>query len=940
MCTFFLGRTRRSWLIFAAVAGLFFLALPARAATKTWADVGTDFATGTNWVGNVAPANSIATDIASFNSVLNFQPVLSANRSVNGLAFTTLATGNITLSGAGTLTTGTGGINNQSTGGLKTVSTNLILGAAQSFTNNGAMSIAGNVANGGFLLTLGGTGVASSLTGNLSGTGGLTKTGSGSWLVSGTNTYTGPTTVNNGTLQFGTSSSLANSAVIINATSAGTAALLDLNGSNATITTLTFGGVGGTASANNLSTGAGTLTLGGTVTFTATGNPLGSTLSGNVDLGGATRTFAIADSTGAAADLTVSADISGTGAGLTKTGAGTLVLSGNNSFDGATTISTGVLNIQSGTALGGTAAGTTVASGAALQLQNDITVTGEALTLSGTGITSTGAVRNISGNNTWTGGVTLSANTTVESDAGLLTFSGNIANATRTLTVTGAGDTTISGIIGNGTGGITKTGTGTLTLSGANTYTGGTTVSNGVVNLQNSSALGTAGTGTTVAAGAALQLQNNITITGEALTLNGTGIASDGALRNISGNNTWTGNVTLGSPGATIQSDAGLLTVSGGITGNKNNLTVQGAGDTTLSGIIATTTGGITKNDAGTLTLTRANTFTGATTINGGTVSIGADNNLGTAPGAATANKLVFDGGTLATTATFTLNANRGATLNAGGGTFDTASGTTVTYNGIIAGAGGLAKSNSGTLVLGGANTYTGATTLNGGVLSINADNRLGTAPGSATADQLVFNGGTLATTANMALNANRSVTLNSGGGTFNVASGTTLTFSSSISGTGSLIKLGAGIFQLGANTSMGGTFVLSAGTLALNGFNFSADTLHITGNTILDFGNSAASFLNVNNLIVDTGVLLTINNWVNAVDYFTVQNDPGGSAGNAPLNQILFSGGTYTVNDTKWLPYDHQITPAPEPAVYGAVLAGCSTLLLAWRRRRQALVG
>ena len=649
-----MGLARRRWLILATSAALLFQANPVRAVTRTWADVGTDFATAANW-GGTAPANDITNDIGSFNSVLNFQPVLSASRAINGLAFTTLATGAVTLSGAGTLTTGIGGINNTSSTGLKTVSTSLILGAAQSFTNNGSLTVSGPVANGGFLLTLTGTGAAGTLSGNVSGTGGLTKASTGTWIVSGNNTYSG-----------------------------------------------------------------------------------------------------------------------------------------------ATNVSAGVLNIQGNTALGTTAGGTTV----------------------------------------------------------------------------------------------------------ANT--------------------------------AALQLQNNITVTGEALSLTGTGVGATGALRNISGNNTWTGAVTLGSaPGATIQSDAGLLTLSGGITGNTRTLTVGGAGNTTLSGIIGTTTGGLVKNDAGTLTLSGNNTFTGATTLNGGTVSINADNRLGTAPGSATASKLVFNGGTLGTTASFTLNANRGATLSAGGGTFDTAASTILTYNGIIAGTGSLTKANSGTLVLGGANTYTGPTTLNGGVLSINADNQLGTAPGTVTADQLVFNGGTLATTATLALNGNRSVTLNAGGGSIDVASATTLTFSSTISGGGTLTKLGAGILSLGASTSMGGEFALSAGTLALNGFNFTVGTLHITGNTILDFGNSAASILSATNLVIDTGVTLTINNWINVVDYFYVQNDPGGSAGNAPLNQITFTGGSYTNNDTKWQSYDKQITPAPEPATYGAILAGCATLLLAWRRRR-----
>jgi len=643
----------RSWRIAATCAALFCHGIAAQAATRTWEDTGSDFATGGNWVGGAAPANSTATDIASFDAVLNFQPVLAANRSIRGLVFTTLSTAGVTFSGAGTLTLGSSGITNQSTSGTKLISTNLALGAALSFTNSGDLTIAGN-----------------------------------------------------------------------------------------------------------------------------------------------------------------------------------------------------------------------------------------------------------------------------------------INNSNRTLTINGAGDTTLSGVIGNGSGGISKLGAGTLTLTGANSYKGGTNITSGVVNIQNNTALGTSGGGTSVTAGAALQLQNGVTVTGETLTLRGTGIANDGALRNLFGNNTWAGALALGSnPGATIQSDAGLLTISGPITGNARTLTVNGDGDTTLSGTIATTSGGITKNDNGTLTMTGTNTFTGATTINGGTVSIATDRGLGNGPGGATADKIVFNGGTLATTNTFTLSANRGTTLNATGGTFDTAASTILTYNGIIAGTGGLTKSNTGTVVLGGANTYSGATTLNVGVLSINADNRLGVAPGSVTGDQLIFNGGTLATTASMALSANRSVALNAGGGTFDVATGTILNFSSTLSGAGTLTKIGAGTFELGATTTMAGEFALGAGTFALHGFDFTAGTLHITGNTILDFGNSAASILSLTDLVIDSGAFLTINNWVDAVDFFRVVNDPGSTA----IGQITFTGGTYTSADTKWLSYDHQVTPAPEPATYGAILAGASTLLLAWSRRRRA---
>jgi len=248
--------------------------------------------------------------------------------------------------------------------------------------------------------------------------------------------------------------------------------------------------------------------------------------------------------------------------GITKLGAGTLTLSGANTFTGATTVSAGVLNIQNADALGTTAAGTSVTAGAALQIQGGITTAAEALTLRGTGVSATGALRNISGDNTYAGLVTLGAATRINSDAGTLTLSntGTITGATFGLTVGGAGNTVISSAIGTGTGTLTKDGTGTLTLTRANTYTGTTTVSAGVLNIQNATALGTTAGGITVASGAALELQGGITVGSEVLTLGGTGVSSAGALRNISGNNTYGGPLTL-SAATRINSDAGTLTL-------------------------------------------------------------------------------------------------------------------------------------------------------------------------------------------------------------------------------------------------------------------------------------------------------------------------------------------------------------------------------------------
>ena len=116
--------------------------------------------------------------------------------------------------------------------------------------------------------------------------------------------------------------------------------------------------------------------------------------------------------------LTVSGGIDGNGA-LTKTGAGTLVLSGANSYSGLTTVSAGVLNIRHNTALGTTAAGTVVADGASLELQGDITVGNETLTLNGIEASGTGGtIANVGGYriHTFTSNGTFSITPTINAD--------------------------------------------------------------------------------------------------------------------------------------------------------------------------------------------------------------------------------------------------------------------------------------------------------------------------------------------------------------------------------------------------------------------------------------------------------------------------------------------------------------------------------------------
>ena len=387
------------------------------------------------------------------------------------------------------------------------------------------------------MLTFNATG-ATIQSGGVSGTGGVTKNGTGTLTLSGANTYTGTTTINAGTLRYGVNNAIASGAVVVN--NGGT---YDLNNFSDTIGALTVnsGATGGT-----VTTGTGTLTLGGNVT--STGGAANATISGNLALGG-NRTFT---TTNAADGLTVSAVISGVNT-LTKAGAGTLTLSGANTYTGTTTISAGTLVAASNTALGTTAAGTAVASGATLALPGGITVGAETLSLNGSGVGTNGALRNLSGNNAWGGTVTLAGTTEIQSDAGTLTLgaANSVTGTNRALMIDGAGNTAINGTITTGTGSLTKNGTGTLTLSGANTYTGTTTINAGTLRYGVNNAI--ASGAVVVYIGGTYDL-NNFSDTIGALTVNS------------------------GATGGTVTTGTGTLTLGGNVasTGGAANATISG----------------------------------------------------------------------------------------------------------------------------------------------------------------------------------------------------------------------------------------------------------------------------------------------------------------------------------------------------------------------------
>jgi fibronectin-binding autotransporter adhesin len=178
---------------------------------------------------------------------------------------------------------------------------------------------------------------------------------------------------------------------------------------------------------------------------------------------------------------------------------------------------------------------------------------------------------------------------------------------------------------GSSAAGLTKVGAGTLILTKAGTYSGATFVNQGTLQLKNSSAIGTstgtAANGIYVANGAAVEFAGGINIGAEAITATGDGVSGNGALRNYSGTNTYGGAITVGTGGTRINSSAGLLVLNNTVTTSlNNNLTIGGAGSVTISNVVSGV-GGLIKDGAGTLTLTANNTYSGATLINEGTLA-------------------------------------------------------------------------------------------------------------------------------------------------------------------------------------------------------------------------------------------------------------------------------------------------------------------------------
>ncbi|EAA9316063.1 AIDA autotransporter-like protein ShdA [Salmonella enterica subsp. enterica] len=482
----------------------------------------------------------------------------------------------------------------------------------------------------------------------ISGSGQVVKSGDDVLTLSGANSYSGGTLISDGTLVASNVEALGSGDVTNDA-------VLELNTGGTFDNTISGSG-------RVVKSGDGALTLSGANSYS--GGTLisdGTLIAGRVDVlgsGDVTDNATLELNTGGTFDNA----ISGSGQ-VVKSGDDVLTLSGANSYSGGTLISDGTLVASNVEALGTG----DVTDNATLEMNtggdfiNNIGGTGRVEKSGDDALT-------LSGSNTYTGGTTINDGTLIATSVDAL-GSGDVTN-NAVLELNTGGD-----FINNigGTGRVEKSGDETLTLSGSNTYTGGTLISGGTLVATNVEALGTGD----VTDNAVLELNtggdfiNNIGGTGRVEK------SGDDTLT-LSGSNSYTGG-TLISSGTLVATNVDALG-SGDVTDNATlELNTGGTFDNAISG-----SGQVVKSGDETLTLSGANSYTGGTLISGGTLVATSVEALGS--------------GDVTDNAVLELNT---------GGTFDNA----------ISGSGQVVKSGDKTLTLSGANSYTGGTTISGGTL-------------------------------------------------------------------------------------------------------------------------------------------------------------------------------------------------------------------------------
>jgi len=690
----------------------------------------------------------------------------------------------------------------------------------------------------------------------IGGTTGITKTGGGTLTLSGgLNTNTGVIAINGGMVSVSTLANGGSASDI--GSSANAAANLTLSGG-----TLQYAGA--TASSDRLfSVG----TNGATIDASGTG-ALNLNNTGSAGLSGSgARTLTLTGTNTAANKLAAAVGDNGGTTTLIKSGAGSWTLSGANSYSGTTILSAGTLALTGSGTLGNGSSALTVGGG----------------TLDLGGLTSPAV-----------GPVSITNVSTIQN--GSLTGVSYLDSAAGTVSIT-------AGLLGSAS--LNVSGGGTLGLSGANLFTGVTVVGNGTVNLlndqrgmtggllvsTNNSTAGTLNIGSASQTAATLALVNsgNLVQVG-----NNTAGGTAYGIINVVGTSAFATTVTnkgslwigrqsqfnVNAYGNWLQNGDFMEQEQGGYWAN---FTVAANGSFTYAGVnpINLTVGGNVNDN-----LTIAGTFTTGQGFN--------FNNLGTGYPVIVLNS----GGMLALSASIPLlmtNTGTGAAgqlqLGTGGGVFNTAGFSTAIGLGIMNytnQTGSLTKSGLGTLTLSGTNTYTGATTVSAGTLTIDTTGVIG---GGASGSAITVNGGTLtdnstvATTGGIA--GTSSLTISSGTANLNTANN----YSGATSVTGTLLAADANAFKNSAVTLNNG------GTLQLRN---NSPTLF--AGTVKDSGAiNASTTIDVNNSSTGANNMLTLTNGYSATEpssgnlagtYTTTLNVTGGNGYTLALPQVTYTCG------------------------------------------------
>ncbi|EOF8424862.1 TPA: autotransporter-associated beta strand repeat-containing protein, partial [Salmonella enterica subsp. enterica serovar Derby] len=465
----------------------------------------------------------------------------------------------------------------------------------------------------------------------------------------------------------------------------------------------------------------------------------------------------------------------------------------------------------------------------------------------------------LSGANSYTGGTTISGGTLVATNVEALGSGDVTDNATLELNTGGTFDNVISG-----SGQVVKSGDEMLTLSGANSYTGGTTISGGTLVASNVEALGSGD----VTDNATLELNTGGDFD-NAISGSGQVVKSGDDALTLSGNNSYTGG-TLISDGTLVASNVEALG-SGDVTNDAVlELNTGGDFDNAISG-----SGQVVKSGDKTLTLSGANSYTGGTTISGGTL--------------VASNVEALGSGDITDNATLELNT---------GGDFDNA----------ISGSGQVVKSGDETLTLSGTNTYTGGTTISGGTLIATHVNALGTGAIDNRASLLLDASGQFAVT---------DLTTESGGNT-EIGAGSTLQATTLTQKSDSTLTINLNsntadpVIHAASQVSLAGTLDITgvgdvldsdpASTDDLDTFTLIASDKTIAGDfeklTVAGMDADLADFITVDGRIDDTGKqyeLTTALTWyadrddavTDAHGTFNLTNADGSFAVNTVLENV-----------------------------------------------------